>query len=150
MKKGRVNLWLALVAALCDLSLWVGWHGVGDEGSAAGEPPRDVENATGGSIHLLVLNGTDVGGLARRFALLLAPAGCVTEAVANAPAGDWSESLLVNRRLPARRAAALAKRLGDVPVVREWDGRTNEDAVLVLGRDWERVQQALRGTAAVD
>ena len=82
-------------------------------------------------------------GLAREFSLLLVPAGCVTEAVANAPAGDWNCSLLVNRRLEPRRAAALAARLGGVPVVREWDSRTTEDAVLVLGQDWETMHRVL-------
>ena len=147
--RGRVNLWLLLAATLCATSLWVGWRSV-----RPGEP-APVTTVTGGelpgeAVHLLVLNGTNRAGLAREFSLLLVPAGCVTEAVANAPEGRWKQSMLVNRRLEPSRAAALAASLGGVPVVREWDDRTTEDAVLVLGQDWEAVRRALTGRPAGD
>lgn len=152
--KGRLNLWLLLAAGLCALSLWVGWRSGGEGGTAAPGPAggRAPEAAPedAAPIHLLVLNGTDEQGLARDFSLLLGPTGCVVERVANAPEGDWSACVLVNRRLPEGRAKDLAARLGGVEVVREWDGRTTEDAVLVLGRDWARVRAALAGTSHSD
>lgn len=140
--RGRVNFWLLLLAALCASSLWVGWRSIGP-GDAQSAKRSAGDGVPGEAVHLLVLNGTNRAGLAREFSLLLVPAGCVTEAVANAPAGDWNCSLLVNRRLEPRRAAALAARLGGVPVVREWDSRTTEDAVLVLGQDWETMHRVL-------
>ena len=69
--------------------------------------------------------------------------GCVVERVGNAPHNDHARSLLVNRRLDSKTAAALAGRLGGLPVLREADSRTTEDAVLVLGQDHEHLLRRL-------
>ena len=137
--KSRVNIWLLLAVALCAVSLWAGWRPDRDE---ADESMVDDQP---GTAHLLVLNGTDRPGLAREISLLLGPAGCVVEGVGNAPGNDWPRCLLVNRRMAPARAARLAERLGGVTVVREWDDRATEDAVLVLGADWNGVRRALAG-----
>lgn len=140
---GRFNLWLLILVAVCGASFWFGkdWV-VGREPSAAAESPEILSVADfqlapeEAPIHLVVLNGTERAGLAREVSLLLGRAGCVAESVGNAPHLEFASSVLVNRRLAAKKAAELARRLGGIRVVREWDGRESEDAVLVLGRDW--------------
>ncbi len=129
------NLWLLAAAALCGVSLWAGLDGPGDE---APPPPTDEP-----AIHLRVLNGTEKAGLARELGRDLGAAGLVVVGVGNAPAPSTAGTLLVNRRLDEAVARRLAARLGGVPVVREWDGRCSEDALLVLGADHARVRQAL-------
>jgi hypothetical protein len=96
-------------------------------GSADGDPAP--------SVHLAVLNGTGEPGLARRVSRRLGTRGCVVVRVADAPHDTFATTLLVNRRLAGPRAAALARRLGGVRLLREWDARATEDAVLVLGDD---------------
>jgi len=131
------NLWLAAAAALCAVSLAAGLRGH-RPGHAAPDPGPEPA-----AIHLRVLNGTDLAGLARDLGRRLGAAGFVIGGVGHAPRPAPPASLLVNRRLDEAAAAALAARLGDLPVVREWDGRCSEDAVLVLGPDWRRVTDAL-------
>ncbi len=140
--KGRLNIWLLIVVAVCALSLWFGKDlvrtGVG--GSVAGPPAKGSETdftqaSTEKPIHLVVLNGTGESGLAREVSLLLGRAGCVTERIGNVPDRELARSFLVNRRLTMRKAADLAHRLGGIRVIREWDSREGEDVVLVLGAD---------------
>lgn len=152
--KGTLNLWLLVIAVACGLSLWFG-RGLVD--GAASETAASPSAGNGSTpvrprlelapaeepVHLEVLNGTPEAGLAREFGLLLGRAGCVAEQLGNAPHADYSRSFLVNRRLPDDRAAILADRLGDLPVLREFDGRSTADAVLVLGRDADRVRAKL-------
>ena len=146
---GRLNIWLLLLLAVCVLSVWFGRDLVrrdpaGPEATAArpeeiaGEP---IVRET--PVHLVVLNGTDRTGLAREVSLLLGRAGCVAERVGNADGRRVAETILVNRRLTAGEAAALARRLGGLTVLTEWDARGSEDAVLVLGGDWARLTEAL-------
>jgi hypothetical protein len=73
--------------------------------------------------------------LARRFSRQLPDLGCVVVATADAPHDTFSHSLIVNRRLSDALAAALADRVGIERIVREWDDRCREDAVIVLGHD---------------
>ena len=94
-------------------------------------------------MHLRVLNGTGEAGLARDLSRDLAAAGLVIGGLGNADGEPVPATLLVNRRLDDAVARRLAARLGGLPVVREWDGRCSEDAVLVLGLDWSRVRGAL-------
>jgi len=131
----RRNLWLLAALTLAGVSLWAGLRAGGGD---PGEGPVVPE-----SHHLRVLNGTAEAGLARDVARRLGAAGHVVEGFANAPRPLVGPSLLVNRRLDDATARALAARLGDVAVVREWDGRCSEDAVLVLGADWSRVVAAV-------
>ena len=94
-------------------------------------------------MHLRILNGTQETGLAREVGLRLGAAGHVIEGVGNAAGIRDGGSLLVNRRLDDAVARRLAAELGGVAVIREWDGRCSEDAVLVLGADWSQVLAAL-------
>ena len=150
--KGRLNTWLLLLVAICALSLWFGKDLVPKgTGSSREEPtPTGAETTFAMSaeetpIHLTVLNGTSELGLAREVSLLLGRVGCVAESVGNAPHRDFGRSLLVNRRLSDRHAGALARRLGGIRVIREWDGRVGEDAVLVLGADCQSLTGFLDG-----
>jgi hypothetical protein len=152
---GRLNFWLLILATVCALSLWLGKDIVNP--LRARLPAGDTPSAEPGdfalddhekSVHLKVLNGTTTPGLARQISLLLGRAGCVADQVGNAPRRDCERSFLVNRRLTAGRAGELARRLGGVPVIREWDARTAEDAVLVLGADHAQVTSSLAAAAA--
>jgi hypothetical protein len=147
---GRLNTWLLLLVVVCALSVWFGKDLVqkipsGSAGAdlvAARTPEYDLpEEET--PAHLVVLNGTTKPGLAREVGLLLGRAGCVAERVGNAPRRNFSHSLLINRRLTENRAQDLARRLGGIRVIREWDGRRGEDAVLVLGADHEKLVSRL-------
>ena len=147
---GKLNFWLLILAGVCALSLWFGKDLVlrSNEGpaekSAGPVEPADFDMAEEEkSVHLMVLNGTAEPGLARQISLLLGRAGCVAENVGNAPRRDFERSLLVNRRLSDQRAASLARHLGGIQIIREWDARTGEDAVLVLGADHEHLKTSL-------
>ena len=135
----RLNLWLVLLVIVCAVSLWVG-RGARIpflEFGSRSEPVRESEFSVGpeaSAVHLLILNGTDRGGLAREVGLLVSRAGCVAENIANAPSGDHPFSLLINRRLDRERAGELARMLGGLPLLQEWDDRATEDTVLLLGR----------------
>ena len=100
-------------------------------------------------IHLVVLNGTSEFGLARGVGLLLGRVGCVAERVGNAPHRNFVRTFLVNRRLSDRQAADLARRLGGIRVIREWDGRGGEDAILILGADCAHLTSFLAGKRTI-
>ncbi len=88
---------------------------------------------------LAILNGTRVEGLANTFSLSVPAIGCVAERVGNAPHRNFARTLLVNRKLDDATANAIAQRLGGVVLLRETDARATEDAVLVVGADYEAV-----------
>lgn len=69
--------------------------------------------------------------------------GCVILTVADAPHDSFRESLLINRRLPPESAEKLASGLDGIPVLKEWDPRCPEDAVLVVGHDHGRLFESL-------
>jgi len=147
--KRSLNLWLLVVAAVCALSFWFGRdliqpasrqdNAVILPALPTAAPPADE------SVHLMVLNGTPEAGLARDIGLLLGRTGCVVERVGNAPHDHFVRTILVNRLLSVERAAALAAELGGLPVLREFDRRSAVDAVLVLGRDADRLREQLNG-----
>jgi hypothetical protein len=148
------TFWLAMIVVLCGVSLWLGRRPTPAANVAANAGPARTDAAfwadTPGRepVHLVVLNGSGVGGLAREVSLELAVAGCVVERVANAPHDHFARTLLINRTLAGEHARILATLLGGVPVLREWNGRGAEDAVLVLGIDHAEVRAALRRSTA--
>ncbi len=148
--KGSLNLWLAVVVVVCALSFWFGKDLIlpagptGNPRESHTEIERDEWESPAEPLHLLVLNGTPKAGLAREFGLLLGEAGCVPEKVGNAPHDHYEHSFLVNRQLSEVRISQLAATLGGVPILREFDGRTSVDAVLVLGTDAERLRAHLQ------
>ncbi len=148
--KSTLNLWLVVVVAVFALSLWFGKALVlpsrttVETGRTDSVPEQYAGEAEAEAVYLLVLNGTDQKGLAREFGLLLGKAGCVAEKVGNAPHDHFESSFLVNRQLSAARVEQLAAALGGVPILREFDGRSASDAVLVLGRDAGRLRDYLQ------
>ncbi len=152
--KGSFNLWLLVIVVVCGLSFWFGKDLVLNEprSGPSDEVSDEVTNNDGQKppleitepVHLLVLNGTEEGGLAREFGLLLGSSGCVVEKVGNAPHSQYAQSFLVNRSLPQARIDRLAADLGGMPILREFDGRSAADAVLVLGRDHDRIRTKLQ------
>jgi hypothetical protein len=141
------NLLLLLVLAVCAASFWWARRGPTGAGAPTGRSPRAAAvqpvAAAPLSAHVAVLNGTGESGLARRFSRRMADLGCVVVETADAPHDTFSRSLLVNRRLTDDEARRLAASLGGLPVLREWDPRRREDAVVVLGRDHARLQAAI-------
>lgn len=151
--RGRRNLWLLVLAAIF-LASWFFGRGTSEDGpeTTTIAPAEEVVTAAPDwtepaaeeePVHLRILNGTPQSGLARDFSLLLGRAGCVAETVDNASHDRYAESLLVDRRLGDGKARALARKFGGIPVVREWDDRASEDAVLILGADHESLKQRL-------
>ncbi len=138
----RSTLFILALLGLCVLSLGYALLGGGEDPA-----PRDGAGlaADGGAPppHLVVLNGAGVRNLAADVGLALGRAGCLVERVGNAPHDDFARSLLVVRRLDSERARELARRLGGVAVVPEFDPNAAEDAVLVLGADHARITAAL-------
>ena len=154
---GRANLWLLLLVAVCAASFWFGKDLIpkrdGSESGSqrpSGTPVSYSMPEEEAPVHLAVLNGTDQAGLARKISLLLGKAGCVAESVGNAQHRRYEHSILVNRRLTDDQAARLAERLGGIRVVREWDRRSSEDAVLVLGGDYADLEAGLERTGSPD
>lgn len=151
------TFWLVSIVVLCGVSLWLGRRPTSaPDGTVSARQARTdaafwANASERDPVHLVVLNGSGIGGLAREVSLELAVAGCVVERVANAPHDHFARTLLINRTLAGKHARAVAALLGGVPVLREWNGRGTEDAVLVLGGDHAEIRTALRrSTAAGD
>lgn len=145
--KRTLNLFLLVLVLACGVSIWwakgqpvPGWMNSGEVRSNA-LLPKD-EDPQLPAAQLKVLNATEISGLAAEVALRIPSLGCVVQGVGNAATWPGSPSILINRRLPRGQALALAQRLGGIPVIREWDGRGAEDAVLVLGDDHDRILKA--------
>jgi hypothetical protein len=144
MRRG-LNVLLVLCVLAAGASMWV----------ARGRPLPQLVRRSGPApaalplptldhpARLAILNGTRVDGLANTFGLSVPVIGCVAERVGNAPHRDFARTLLVNRKLDDATAAAIAQRLGGLPVLKETDMRTTEDAVLVVGEDYAAVLQQL-------
>jgi len=137
------NLLLVVLLAVCAASFWLARQPAAERTTTGSAPAPVVLERPERSVHLAVLNGTREPGLARRLSRDLAYLGCVVVAIDDAPHDSFATSLLVNRRLPAAQVQWLAAALAGVPVVQEWDPRAQEDAVLVLGADHQRLLRGL-------
>lgn len=138
------NLILFLLVVVCGASFWLARQGrpeAGEVGDGARLPTPSEPEPTLllETVHLAVLNGTGEAGLARMVSRLVPAIGCVVVTVADAPHDSFATSLLVNRRLDDDRLQRLASDLARPVLLEEWDPRQDEDAVLVLGRDFERL-----------
>ncbi|MFH2053974.1 MAG: LytR C-terminal domain-containing protein [bacterium] len=145
-----LNLWLLVVVTVCGISLLFGRGMLTVRGPAAG-PAGMAETAPWPEagergIRVQVLNGTRVPGLARDVGLLLGRAGLAPVGFGNAPPQQYASTFVVNRRLEDGVARRLAELLGGVPVIREYDGRSLEDALIVLGADHAEVKRVLAET----
>jgi hypothetical protein len=139
-----MKFWLNVVLVLCVLaagaSLWVASGRPLPQPLRRSPPPVVLPLPTlDQPARLAILNGTRVDGLANTFSLSVPQIGCVAERVGNAPHRHYARTLLVNRKLDDATAAAIAQKLGGVPVLKETDVRTTEDAVLVVGGDYQTV-----------
>lgn len=141
------NLLLFVLLAVCAASFWLARQPAAERVlPASAQGPASAAAALERperSVHLMVLNGTREPGLARRLSRDLAQLGCVVVAIGDAPHDSFASSLLVNRRLEPAQARWLAAALAGLPVVKEWDPRAREDAVLVLGADHQRLLRGL-------
>jgi len=139
--KGFLNglLLTAVLVAGVSIALDRGWlPGM----AGAPEVADTAPDSWPADLQLVVLNGTGAQGLARNMGMLLARSGLAPVRYGNASAQDYARSILVNRRMPDERAIAVARRLG-VPLLEEYDGRSTEDAVLVLGGDHASLRERL-------
>ena len=142
-----LNFWLFLIVLVCGISLFLATGVSMPFLRGSQKEPKPVEtdwktDPESQAVHLKIMNGTQQNGLAREFSLLVSGQGCVVETIGNAP-GIWPESLLVNRRLDPGKSSDLARQLGARNVIRQWDERGTEDAVLILGDDFESLKAAL-------
>lgn len=142
------NVLLFLMVIACGVSFWAARRDA-DQADAGPTLPGPEEAApppvAAESIHVAVLNGTGEPGLARRVSRLLPALGCVVVEVGDAPADTFARTMLVNRRLDDERLGWLVRRLAGPVVIAEWDGRRDEDVVLVLGRDHRAKLPPTRG-----
>jgi len=140
---------LFIIVLVCGLSLW---YGMADEPKfnlpdfQFNKTQTTVQNDTeleDKPIHVAILNGTSITGLASDVSLAIEHYGCVVDAIENAPHSNFRESILINRRLDSEVAQKLADRLGGVRLIHEFDRRTVEDVVLVLGADYKLVTDSI-------
>jgi len=145
--KKHLNLWLSLLLIVFGLSYWLGAKLLPSPVSelATGSvltPLAPV--AVGETVSVVILNGTDIKGLAQQFRRRLEWAGWQTERIGNTPdESRYEHSFLINRRLPFATATGLGRDLGGLPILQEYDQRTVGDLVLVLGRDYSRLAELL-------
>lgn len=140
---------LFIVVLVCGLSVWYGM--ADDPKLSLPDLHFSKQQATTNNeieleskpIHVAILNGTSITGLASDVSLAIEHFGCVVDAIDNAPHSNFKESILINRRLNPEIAQQLADQLGGVRLIHEFDGRTVEDAVLVLGADYTLVTDSI-------
>ena len=105
--------------------------------------PRGASRTHGAEhrvIRVQVLNGSGEGGLGSRVASALREGGFHVVEVRNADRFDYFATLVVARREDVKPAEAVARYLGDPPVIRQaWDSDLAEVTV-VLGSDRSRLR----------
>ncbi len=138
---------LAVAVAAGSMIMEKGLPGCAGPAPEPGGAAHTPDPAAVAGLQLVVLNGTHVPGLARDMGMLLARAHLAPVRYGNAAPQDYATSFLVNRRLTDTQAAAVSRLLGGIPVLREFDGRGAEDAVLVLGADHEQLRGFLAAHA---
>jgi hypothetical protein len=144
----RITL-LFVIVLICSVSIWYGISGECDielpdwKFASQEKPVTDESEIMNKQIHIAILNGTSVSALASDVSLAIEYIGCVVDAIENAPHSNYKESILINRRLDSDLASELASMLGGIPVICEYDGRTVEDVVLVLGADYQKVTDSI-------
>ncbi len=142
MRVRTVVLMILLAAALISVGI-----GVRRDDLVVADPAPEAEPTLLAPVDSLVLmevlNGTREAGLARDVGLALASVAATAERFANAPHDSFPATLLINRRLSPERARTLAADLGGLPLLQEYDVRSDVDAVLVLGADFANLMEIL-------
>jgi hypothetical protein len=130
---GRALVWGlgVLVAALVLSWAYAAWW------------PKGASRAVGAEgrlIRVQVLNGTREGGIGARVARVLRDGGFQVVEVANADRSDYVASLVVARRDDPAAASAVARYLGDPPIVRQAWTSDVADVTVVIGSDRSRLR----------
>jgi hypothetical protein len=142
MRAGTVVLILLVAVALMSIGFRV-TH-LGDRGTSSPKPDNGApQTDLVPSIRLDILNGTAVDGLAGKIATAVGRVGAIAGDLGNADRDNQVQSLLINRRLSPEVANELARSLGGMNVIFEFDVRSTADAVLILGADHQEIQGAL-------
>ena len=96
--------------------------------------------AAGRLIRVQVLNGTREGGIGSRVAHRLREGGFQVVEVANADRSDYVASLVVARRDDLSTARAVARYLGDPPILRQTWTSDLAEVTVVIGSDRSRLR----------
>jgi hypothetical protein len=102
--------------------------------------PRLLEAGHASVVRVQVLNGSGEGGVASRAAAFLRDGGFQVTEIRNADRSDYFSTFVVARRRDASGAHAVARYLGDAPVIRQVWGPELADVSLVIGSDRSRVR----------
>jgi hypothetical protein len=92
------------------------------------------------AIRVQVLNGTREGGIGTRMASYLREGGFHVIEVRNADRSDYFATLVVARREDPSAARAVARFLGNPPVILQVHGGDAADVSLVIGSDRSRLR----------
>jgi hypothetical protein len=130
---GRALIWAlgALVVALVLSWAYAAWWPKAE---------RRAVGAEGRLIRVQVLNGTREGGIGSRVAHRLREGGFQVVEVANADRSDYVASLVVARRDDLASARAVARYLGDPPIVRQAWTSDLAEVTVVIGSDRSRLR----------
>jgi hypothetical protein len=105
--------------------------------------PKAEERARGAEgrlIRVQVLNGTREGGIGARVAHRLRDGGFQVVEVGNADRSDYVASLVVARRDDLTTARAVARYLGNPPIVRQTWTSDVAEVTVVIGSDRSRLR----------
>jgi hypothetical protein len=130
---GRALVWAlgVLVVALVLSWAYAAWWPKGE---------RRAVGREGRLIRVQVLNGTREGGIGSRVAHRLRDGGFQVVEVANADRSDYVASLVVARRDDLTTARAVARYLGDPPIVRQTWTSDLAEVTVVIGSDRSRLR----------
>lgn len=111
-------------------------------GYAAFRPKAETRagGAEGRLIRVQVLNGTREGGIGARVAHRLRDGGFQVVEVGNADRSDYGASLVVARRDDQAPAKAVARYLGNPPIVRQAWTSDLAEVTVVIGNDRSRLR----------
>jgi hypothetical protein len=102
--------------------------------------PRILEPGHAAVVRVQVLNGSGEGGVASRAAAFLRDGGFLVTEIRNADRSDYFATFVVARRADVSGAKAVARYLGDAPIIRQVWGPELADVSLVIGSDRSRVR----------
>jgi hypothetical protein len=102
--------------------------------------PRVLQPAHPQVVRVEVLNGSGEGGIASRAASFLRDGGFQVVDIKNADRQDYFATFVVARRRDLSGARAVARYLGDAPIVQQAWGPELADVSLVIGSDRSRLR----------
>ena len=102
--------------------------------------PRVLQASHPQVVRVEVLNGSGEGGIASRAASFLRDGGFQVVDIKNADRQDYFATFVVARRHDLSGARAVARYLGDAPIVQQAWGPELADVSLVIGSDRSRLR----------